>query len=216
MRSAARAVPSAIADMVASAASTASAPATSPPSRSATASTPSSSRRSWRRLRPLPPSLLGEAEAPTPSMVRGWGLRRGMGLRWDATEAIREALALLGGEPPRELPEELASLLWMTTMLCRVQGAGERGGGGRRSARRRRRAAHRQRPLQAHLRKAVARVVGRSIGRRRRRSCPSRGARCASPGGRDAGARADTTRSWRSSSTPTATAPTRASSPTPT
>lgn len=65
----------------------------------------------------------GEGEA-RPAHVRELGaLRRGLGLRWNATESVHvaEAVGLLDGEAPPsdadELPAELAALLWVSSSL---------------------------------------------------------------------------------------------------
>lgn len=69
--------------------------------------------------------LLSEGEGKaSPADVRELGaLRRGIGLRWNATEAVHtaEATAFLDGEAPPssldELPAELAALLWTSEAL---------------------------------------------------------------------------------------------------
>ena len=68
--------------------------------------------------------LLGEDGDPNMAMVRELGaLRRGIGLRWNATAAVHaaEARDFLGGEPPPgnadNLPVELSALLWLSSAL---------------------------------------------------------------------------------------------------
>ena len=68
--------------------------------------------------------LLGEDGDPNMAMVRELGaLRRGIGLRWNATAAVHaaEARDFLGGEPPpgnaESLPVELSALLWLSSAL---------------------------------------------------------------------------------------------------
>jgi len=68
--------------------------------------------------------LLSEDGPPTMAMVKQLGaLRRGMGLRWNATEAIHEdeARVFLDGEKPPggvdDLPVELSALYWLSSTL---------------------------------------------------------------------------------------------------
>ena len=69
--------------------------------------------------------LLSESEGQAvPAQVRELGmLRRGIGLRWNATEAahVAEVTSFLDGEAPpsdaSELPAELSALLWLSSSL---------------------------------------------------------------------------------------------------
>jgi len=67
--------------------------------------------------------LLSEEDGVKTAQIRELSaLRRGIGLRWNATQAahVAEAAALLDGEappPPSELPTELTALLWLSAGL---------------------------------------------------------------------------------------------------
>ena len=67
--------------------------------------------------------LLGEEKGPSMGMVKELGaLRRGIGLRWNATATVHagEAREFLDGEAPpsvNEMPAELSALFWISNAL---------------------------------------------------------------------------------------------------